>query len=197
MCDKIFSEIYDNKVWGKGSIENPLSGEGSGKTYTKEYRRFLKKFITNNEIKSVVDCGCGDWNFSRLIKWGDVQYTGLDVVKSVVHNNTVNYSTSNIKFQWTDFQSSKFKPIKADLYIIKDVIQHWPNKNIIKFIKKLIKSKKVKYILITNCSHQTNDNDIKFGDWRPLHPFKYPLNKFPLTILFKFSTKTTSLIKVY
>ncbi len=50
----IFDEIYNKNIWGFGS------GHGSLPSVTKGYRKFLENFIKDNNIKSVVDYGCGD-----------------------------------------------------------------------------------------------------------------------------------------
>jgi SAM-dependent methyltransferase len=63
------------------------SGDGSLPYWTIEYRTFLERFLHMNNIRSVVDIGCGDWQFSRFINWGNIRYVGLDVVPSVVDAN--------------------------------------------------------------------------------------------------------------
>lgn len=46
---------------------------------------FVRRFIKENSIKSVVDLGCGDWQFSPYI-YHDlfVAYVGYDVVLPVI-----------------------------------------------------------------------------------------------------------------
>ncbi|MBI4414995.1 MAG: SAM-dependent methyltransferase, partial [Candidatus Kerfeldbacteria bacterium] len=53
----IFEKIYKDKVWYKGS------GSGSLPENTTTYRDFLQKYIKQNNIKSILDLGCGDWQF--------------------------------------------------------------------------------------------------------------------------------------
>ena len=63
-----FEQIYATGEWGYGS------GEGSAAINTGGYVRLLEKFIRDKQIHSVVDLGCGDWQFSRNIDWGAVHY---------------------------------------------------------------------------------------------------------------------------
>ena len=54
----------------------------------------------------------------------------------------------------------------------------------------LIQSKKFKYILICNCSYQTNDSQhINTGVFRPINKNFYPLNEFELIKVFSYNTK--------
>ena len=73
-----FEKIYDENLWGNGS------GPGSSPANTVEYRAFLARFLGSNAIRTVTDLGCGDWQFSKLLDWSAVNYTGIDVVEAVV-----------------------------------------------------------------------------------------------------------------
>ena len=59
--------------------------------------------------------------------------------------------------------------------IVKDVLQHWNNKDIVSFLTHF--GGKFKYILITN-TLGTTENDITPGDCRGLSAKLYPLNQF-------------------
>ena len=49
---------------------------------------FVRKFIKENAIHSVVDLGCGDWQFSPHIYHDlGVAYTGYDVVLPVIQES--------------------------------------------------------------------------------------------------------------
>jgi hypothetical protein len=69
-----FGLIHREDRWTNGS------GPGSHPDSTIEYRAFLARFMEANEVGSVTDLGCGDWQFSRYIDWSRASYTGLDVV---------------------------------------------------------------------------------------------------------------------
>ena len=53
----IFTNIYENCVWGDNEDDrySGSSGTGSSVYYNREYIEFLRKFIIDNEVKSVVD----------------------------------------------------------------------------------------------------------------------------------------------
>lgn len=177
----IFSKIYQNKTWSIFSLY-PLSGSGSTINNTILYRELLTKFIKDNNIKSVIDFGCGDWSFSKEINWEGINYLGIDVVPSVIEENKKRYSKDNIKFICKNlFQPNNeisLNDLKAELWIIKDVLQHWSNDDISKFLNQLIKQKCFKYILLTNSYTNGKNIDIKSGEFRSLNPNEYPLNVY-------------------
>jgi SAM-dependent methyltransferase len=156
----VFDDIYKSNRWGFGS------GHGSLPSVTKSYRKFLEDFIKENNIKSVVDYGCGDWQFSRLIDWGDAAYTGLDIVPSVVEQNTKLYGNKKVSFKAINPGTTNLP--KADLLITKDVLQHLSEDEIQAFLRAALP--KFKYALITNCILPTEDinKQIANGEFRPL-----------------------------
>ena len=80
---KVFTEMYDKEIWGIGRG----SGLGSSSKYCRLYIAFLEKFLKENNIKKVLDFGCGDWQFSQHINWGNINYVGLDIVDLVIKKN--------------------------------------------------------------------------------------------------------------
>jgi len=135
-----FEEIYNKNEWAYGS------GAGSLPKNNKEYIEFLEKFMKKNNVSSVLDLGCGDWQFSKIIDWTGIQYEGFDIVESVVNENNKRYSSDNISFH---IFSDIFSELpEADLLIVKDVLQHWSKESIDNFIPYL---DRYKFSLITNC----------------------------------------------
>jgi SAM-dependent methyltransferase len=164
-----FEKIYQQNEWHYGS------GEGSLIKYTESYINFLQNFFKENNIKSVVDLGCGDWQFSQFIDWTGIRYYGCDLVESVIDNNKKHYSQPNISFHL--LQENNVELPDADLFIAKDVLQHWSNKSIKEFIPKL---SKYPLSLITNCINPrrglTVNIDIADGEFRPLDLRLSPFN---------------------
>ena len=154
--ESAFTSIYDKQVWGNGS------GGGSDPEIAKPYATLLQNFLRDNQIKSVVDIGCGDWQFSKRIDWSGIDYTGVDVVRSVVDRNNETFGKPGIRFMQGDITAIDLP--RADLVIIKDVMQHWPNAAVFKVLPKL---KTYKFALVTNDFASLN-KDCREGDTRPL-----------------------------
>ena len=164
-----FDDIYKTNEWGYGS------GLGSVYEFAKPYIPCILDVIKDNNIKTVLDYGCGDWQFSKYIKWNMLvdKYIGVDVAKKIIENNIKEYSSEYIEFQYID---KNFIIPKVDLIICKDVLQHLPNLEVAKLIKEF--KKKSKYILITNDIHCGDGNyediDINIGQCRKLDLLKKP-----------------------
>ena len=181
-----FTNIYENDIWGCGS------GGGSTIDNTVEYRKFIEDFIKNENIKSTIDYGCGDWQSSKLINWGSSSYLGIDCVDFLIKSHIKDHETNDIKFEYvSDIYGFLDKEYIGDLLVIKDVIQHWLLNEIIYFLDNI--RSKFKFILITNSSRQNEEwvlvVDVNSASYRsrPLSAKFYPLNKYNTTILKTYS----------
>ncbi len=173
--EEIFTYIYDNSIWGHGS------GGGSNINYNRQYVSMLEKLLVDLDIKTVIDFGCGDWQFSRFIKWGGVDYIGVDCVKSVIAENNKQFSKDGIRFLHNvNISAYEFN---GDLLIVKDVLQHWVDEDIVSFLEMAVK--RFKYILVTNSikiSYKNQDNHDIIS--RSVSCNTYPLNKFDAEVLY-------------
>ena len=197
--ESIFTNVYESKAWGNNNnIDyNGSSGDGSSIEYNKDtYVFFLKKFITDNKIKNIIDLGCGDFRCGKLIYDDlDILYTGYDAYKKVIDYNSKNYLLPKYSFKHLDFCNNKESIINGDLCILKDVIQHWAVDNIYTFLDYLVETKKFKYILICNCCNQKQDNtNIIDGDFRHLSCNYFPLKKYNPIKLYNYNSKEVCVI---
>ncbi|MES2992497.1 MAG: class I SAM-dependent methyltransferase [Pseudomonadota bacterium] len=141
-----FEQIYANNEWRHGS------GEGSFPINNVGYVDMLQRFMREHRIRTVIDLGCGDWQFSKDIDWGEASYHGYDLVASVVARNVERFATDSIRF--TQYGGDLAELPAADLLIAKDVLQHWSNGSIERFLRIL---PRYRYALITNCVNPTGD----------------------------------------
>ncbi|MGV6876359.1 class I SAM-dependent methyltransferase [Pseudochelatococcus sp. B33] len=155
-----FTQIYATDEWHGGS------GEGSFPIHTRGYVRFLEQFIRNNNIRSILDFGCGDWQFSRSVNWQGARYTGVDIVPSVIEKNKAAFQRDGIAFALYSGDPAELP--EADLLIAKDVLQHWSNNAIAKFLPVI---ERYRFALLTNCTNpagETVNVDIEDGAFRYL-----------------------------
>jgi SAM-dependent methyltransferase len=173
-----FDGIYKNAVWGRNEEGAGNSGTGSTLQSTAGYRDYLQKFLAEHQIKSVVDAGCGDWEFSKAIDWTGIDYKGFDIVDDVIAQDTQRYAKPNIQFAVANIVKDDLPP--ADLLICKHVLQHLPTKDVQEFLQKQLP--KFKYALITNGIDQHTlkqgnyEHDIEPGGYRALDITKPPFN---------------------
>ena len=198
---KIFTNIYEKCIWGtnNNSMYKGSSGDGSDIEYNiKTYIPFLKTFIKQNDIRSIVDLGCGEFRCGPYIYNDlDIKYTGYDAYNKVVQRNTSIYPIVKYNFIHLDIVNNKEEIISGDICILKDVMQHWTTDEINIFLDYLIASKKFKYILLCNCSYQDIDSyHSREGEhlFRPLSANYQPLKKYNPKILYTYESKEISVI---
>jgi SAM-dependent methyltransferase len=161
-----FSRVYEEDIWEGGS------GRGSTPDNTKDYRECLEAFIRGEDIKSVVDLGCGDWQFSQHVDWQGASYHGVDTVPSVMRQNQERFG-SRASFSCLDISTAPLP--QGELVILKDVLQHWPTKTIVDFLPRL---SQYKWALVTNCGTENDslNSDVAMTGYRPLDLRLEPFN---------------------
>jgi hypothetical protein len=135
-----FEEIYATNAWKHGS------GEGSLAEHTRGYVDFLERFLQERGITSVVEMGCGDWQFSKNVRWGATRYQGFDVVRSVIAANQAQHAREGVSFQLYSGDPAELPA--AELLIVKDVLQHLSDRAVTAFLPHL---SRYRYALLTNC----------------------------------------------
>jgi hypothetical protein len=196
----VFETVYRCKMWGdNGEADYPgSSGHGSSIEYNSEYIPFLREFIIQHQVRSVVDMGCGDWRCG-VITYGPLlplKYTGYDVFQDIIDANNKKYPNDHWKFEKLNCCADPERMVAGDLLVIKDVLQHWTDFEITWTLKWLIASKKYKYILITNCIGDTNATLKQAGHWRGLSADHSLLKEFKPKTLLKYNSKEVMLITV-
>jgi SAM-dependent methyltransferase len=161
----VFEKIYQNGNWDKDQNNRGTSGLGSHVVNVKPYFYFLENFLIQNRIKTIVDAGCGDWQFSKYLNLEGIKYLGVDASSFVISNNLKNFAKENVEFIHGNFLDMELP--KADLLILKDVLQHLSHKNIQRAIEKF---DNFKYVLVTNdiSTPEYTNYDINDGEYRCL-----------------------------
>jgi len=157
----IFENIYDNQLWNDSNSNIPLSGPGSSLQNAKVCSEMLNEFIYDNNCKSVLDLGCGDLTWiSKTLFFNDnsIKYTGIDIVESLI----ISHSKTYLEKIFINEDMSTYKDFEyVDIIIIRDVIFHLRNKDIISIFDNI--KNKFKFLLITSCINQVNTDN--FDKW--------------------------------
>ncbi len=182
-----FHRAYAEKRWGIGS------GKGSDTALNAPYRRTVEQELRRLGATTVLDAGCGDGRALQGCDFGGARYLGVDIVEHIL-------PVAKSRLPYGEFQSLNLTdtPVQqwpdADIVLLKDVLQHWPNAHVWRICQQL--PRKYKLALITNCTtpipgYPPVNSDIEFGDFRPLDlsasPFSLPVEP----ILNYAETKTT------
>lgn len=148
-----FEKIYREKLWGANDENEGYSGGGSLLENARPFYEYLVHFLHANNIKTVVDLGCGDWTLCQHIDWTGIDYTGYDVVGPVIEKNIQKHASDHIHFIHANFLHTEIP--KADLLICKHVLQHLPNRDVFYFIKLL---PQFKHCLILDAAPAGSEN---------------------------------------
>ena len=139
----VFTKVYTDGMWG-GDPGTFFSGPGSNEEAARPYAEFVMRFVTERNVTSVVDLGCGDFRVGRLIAASGVSYTGVDVVEGLIADNTRRYASSTVRFQCADITSDALPD--GELCLVREVFQHLSNAQVSATLARL---SRYKYVLIT------------------------------------------------
>ena len=131
-----FRRIYRTKAWGDNG-EAFCSGLGSRGPVAQLYCASVAQFVQDHRIQSVVDLGCGDFTVGRQIveASGDIRYTGIDVVPEMIEHHQKTNSDPRVSFRCADISRDPLP--KADLCLIRQVLQHLSNEEIARVLANL------------------------------------------------------------
>jgi SAM-dependent methyltransferase len=168
--DNVFDANY-RAGWG--------SGLGSSISSTVAYRYVVESFIRLNDIHSVLDLGCGDWQFSKLIPWDyyDISYLGLDLSRVIVEKNVETFGTERRQFRVIREPSEIFGLGHFDLVICKDVLIHVPNSIANQYLDAFIAVARHALITVDAFPSDRINEDIELGDYRAMDLRKPPFSR--------------------
>ena len=134
-------------------------GRGSLPQFNKQYCESLRQAIDSYGIKSVVDYGCGNLEtYKKNLDWSQIQveFSGYDAHEGCVAELKKRYP--QYKFDTIELQTL---PPAADAIIVKDLLIHWFDHDIIWFFEEAVK--RFKYIIYM---HDTTDQGYPSKDNR-------------------------------
>jgi SAM-dependent methyltransferase len=170
MHDNFFDENY-RAGWD--------SGFGSLVASTATYRYIIESFIRLNNVHSVLDLGCGDWQFSKLIPWDnyDISYLGLDASRLIIEKNTATFGTERRQFKVIREPSEIFGLGRFDLVICKDVLIHLPNSLANEYLDVFVEVARYALITVDAFPSDRINGDITLGDYRAMDIRKPPFSR--------------------
>lgn len=174
-----FSEMYRTNGWFQSES---ASGPGSTLQATESLRSILSEIVRDHRISSLLDAGCGDFNWMKEVELGTVEYTGVDVVGSdLIERNITLYGSDNRHFMVADVTTDDLP--KVDLILCRDCLTHLPNKKVLQALRQFKRSGST-YLMTTTHPKLTENADTFTGGYRPLNlersPFELPV---PLMIV--------------
>jgi len=174
--EELFTDYYQANTWGD---HESRSGPGFRLDRTEHLRSALPQLVKDFNCVSVLDIPCGDFNWMKLVEW-DVDYTGADIVKDMIHQNQVLYGNDRRRFLTLDVTRDPLP--RVDLVICRDCLVHFSYDDIFETFNNLRNSGST-YLLTTTLNKRENNKNIVTGEWRPLNLQKPPFN-LPAPLVF-------------
>lgn len=149
---EVFTDIYLKRKWGCEK-DGYYSGPGShiGSIIRPYVDLIINYLVSTGSRMVVVDLGCGDFYVGRYFLPYCSKYIGIDVVPDLINQNKLHNQATNVEFICLDITEDNLP--EGDVCLIRQVLQHLSNEEIIKILHKL---KKYKVVFITE--HYPLDN---------------------------------------
>jgi 2-polyprenyl-3-methyl-5-hydroxy-6-metoxy-1,4-benzoquinol methylase len=139
-----------------------LSGPGSHLSNAKEVISLVNNTVKKYNIQSILDLGCGDFNWLKEVDLKNVKYMGWDACPKMIENNNKKYGNNDVKFFTKDIVLEHYPNV--DLIICRDVLFHM-KKSISKKIINNVKNK-CKYFISTSFKKVNKNSGIGESlDW--------------------------------
>lgn len=165
-----FTNIYETNAWNS---KESRSGPGSEVAHNTTLLENLKKFVSDHGVRTILDLGCGDFNWMQLFDFSMIdKYIGIDIVADEIAMNTKFFA--NEKIQFIHGNILNYDLPKVDLIISKDVLVHLDYSQAIAVLSN-IKLSGSTYFAATTFTNVEN-KDIETGRWRPIDLTISPFN---------------------
>lgn len=158
------------KTKNSGKIES-ASGPGSSLLATKKTAKFLNKIFKKYNITSVLDLGCGDWNWMQHINYSyttgsrfaekenvSIKYTGWDIHEKMIESHNQQFGGANVSFEVKDIIADEYPVV--DMIICRDVLFHLEIDLGLKVINK-VRNFGAKFFLSTSFTKVKENTNIK------------------------------------
>ncbi len=167
-----FRRIYETNAFGGTESR---SGIGSSLAETARIRQALPRLLEELGVRRVLDAPCGDCHWISELAWGQVAYTGADVVAELIETNRSRLGARGMRFLAADLCADDLP--QADLILCRDCWVHLDYRQIRACLANFQRSG-ARYLLTTTFASRTRNRDLGGAIWRPLNlqiaPFQFP-----------------------
>jgi len=171
ICDdaaETFRATYRSGGWVHGEEQESGSGIGSSAAVTTGLVERINAALRHVAAESLVDVGCGDWNWMKRSKL-DVAYTGIDVVPEVIEENQW-YARAGVSFAVCEAIEGPIPP--ADAALCREVLFHLSFADARAVVKNIMAA--ARYLVATTDLDIWCNSDNQKGDFRRLNLLRRP-----------------------
>jgi SAM-dependent methyltransferase len=171
--ESAFREAFLANAWGD---PESVSGPGSGAVRTAAFRDEIPPLLRDLRATSLLDVGCGDFNWMRLVELPVERYLGVDVVPELVQQNARRHADMKHAFVLADFTRAELP--RMDVILCRDCLVHFAFDDVRAALRNFARSGAGWLLTTTFVDRQRENVDIETGGWRPLNlelpPFNFP-----------------------
>jgi len=169
---EVFSNIYRQNLWGD---RESVSGPGSAVNRTSAFRDDLPVLLRRINARSLLDAGCGDFNWMKETDLGLDRYIGVDIVPELIAANQRKYGSVTVGFINLDIAADDIPTV--DVILCRDCLVHFSFEDAARAIRNFKRSGST-YLLTTTFIRLLGNVDVNTGDWRQINleiaPFNFP-----------------------
>ena len=171
--EQVFRRAYRDNIWGD---PESLSGPGSGLVRTLAFRDQIAKLLIELRAKSLLDAGCGDFNWMKEIQLPVERYVGIDIGPELISHNRTNYGDGRKTFVHGDIARDEL--MRSDVILCRDCLVHFSFEDAWIALRNFKRSRSL-YLLTTTFIEFSTNLNIKTGGWRQLNLERSPFNFRP------------------
>jgi SAM-dependent methyltransferase len=167
-----FREAYRSRAWVSSKDQLSPSGLGSETSATRTIVEALPALLVRLGCESLLDVGCGDWNWMREVRL-PCDYVGIDIVPEVIEANR-RYERVGVAFQVGDAIEGPLP--QADLVLCREVLFHLSFRDGMAALANIRAAGR--WLLATSDAGIWFNSDIATGDFRRINlersPYRLP-----------------------
>ena len=142
---------------------------------TSAFRDEIPSLLRAFGVRTVLDAGCGDFNWMKEVHLPVERYIGVDIVPEIVEQNRRHHASATRAFAQLDVVRTPLP--RADAIICRDCLVHFTLAEVCAVLENFRRSG-AKYLLATTFPGVGLNQEIETGGWRPLNmeqaPFHLP-----------------------
>jgi SAM-dependent methyltransferase len=170
--EEVFRGAYLSNAWGD---PESASGHGSSLQRTAAFRDQIPALLHALGAHSLLDAGCGDFNWMKALALPVSSYVGVDIVPELIAHDRRWYHGEERVFLHLDITEDDLPP--ADVVLCRDCLVHFSLTDALAALNNFKRSGS-RYLLATTFIQVEINEDISTGGWRPLNlerpPFCFP-----------------------
>jgi SAM-dependent methyltransferase len=171
MADR-FREAYESRAWVTGTSQRSLSGQGSEARAARSIVEELPAMLAGLGCQTLLDVGCGDWNWMREIHL-PCAYVGIDIVPEVIEADR-RFERPGVTFAIGDAIQGPLPA--ADVVLCREVLFHLSFRDGLSALANIRMAGQ--WLLATSDTEIWFNSDIASGDYRRINlervPYRLP-----------------------